>query len=143
MSKLFIDANFIIAIFKDFDTNHEKAVSNKEILVENDCYISNGVLNEIITIIMMRTKNIELTKKAYRFLNDNFTILNEYDIELFNNKVFSLFKKYNDNIFKLNFIDCSIVIISNHYNLDGVVSFDKNFNLFQDINLIDFKGNNS
>ena len=59
MSKLFIDVNFIIALFKDFDTNHERAVSNKEILVENDCYISNGVLNEIITILMMRTKNIE------------------------------------------------------------------------------------
>ena len=138
MSKLFIDANFIIALFKDFDTNHERAVSNKEILVENDCHISNGVLNEIITILMMRTKNIELTKNAYHFLKDNLTIINEYNIEIFNDKVFSIFKKYNNTNFKLSFIDCSIVIIANHYNLDGIVTFDKKFSLFQEINLIDF-----
>ena len=135
MSKLFIDANFIIAIFKDFDTNHEKAISNIKIISENDCYISNGILNEIITIIMMKTKNIELTKKAYRFLNDNFTILNEYDIEIFNDKVFSLFKKYNKNNFKLSFIDCSIVVIFKHYELDNVVSFDKGFKSIDEIKL--------
>lgn len=138
MSKFFIDTNFIIAIFKDFDSNHEKAISNIEIIRENDCYISNGILNEIITILMMRTKNIELTKKAYRFLNDNFTIINEYDIEIFNDKVFSLFKKYNKSNYKLSFIDCSIVIIFKHYKLDSVVSFDKRFKLFDEIKLYEF-----
>lgn len=138
MSKFFIDANFIIAIFKDFDTNHEKAISNIEIIRENDCYISNGILNEIITILMIRTKNIELTKKAYRFLNDNFTIINEYEIEIFNDKVFSLFKKYNKSNYKLSFIDCSIVIIFKHYKLDSVVSFDKRFKLFDEIKLYEF-----
>lgn len=138
MSKVFIDTNFIIAIFKDFDTNHGKAISNMNIINENDCYISNGILNEIITILMLRTKNIELTKKAYRFLNDNFTIINEYDIEIFNDKVFSLFKKYNKSNFKLSFIDCSIVVIFKHYELDSVVSFDKGFKLFDEINLYKF-----
>ena len=87
---------------------------------------------------MMRTKNIELTKKAYRFLNDNFTIINEYDIEIFNDKVFSLFKKYNKSNYKLSFIDCSIVIIFKHYKLDSVVSFDKRFKLFDEIKLYEF-----
>lgn len=99
MSKLFIDANFIIALFRDSDTNHKKAVNNKKILLENDCYVSNGIINEIITIMMMRTKNIELTKKAYWFIKDNFTIINEYGIEIFNDKVFSLFTKYNEKTF--------------------------------------------
>lgn len=138
MSKVFIDANFIIAIFKDFDTNHDKAISNIDIISENDGYISNGILNEIITILMMRTKNIELTKKAYRFLNDNFTIINEYNIEIFNDKVFSLFKKHNENNFKLSFIDCSIVVIFKHYGLDSIVSFDKRFKLLDEINLYEF-----
>lgn len=135
MSKLFIDANFIIALFRDSDTNHKKAVNNKKILLENDCYVSNGIINEIITIMMMRTKNIELTKKAYWFIKDNFTIINEYDIEIFNDKVFSIFTKYNEKTFNLSFIDCSVVVIVKHYKLDGVVSLDKKFKLFNEINL--------
>lgn len=88
MAKLFIDTSFIIPIFKRNDTNHGIVQKNKNILLENECFISNGVLQEVITVIMKKTKNIELTKKAYYFLEDNFTILNEQDIEKYNNRVF-------------------------------------------------------
>ena len=93
---------------------------------------------EIITILMMRTKNLELTKKAYYFLENNFNIVNEYKIKNFNDKVFSVFKKYNDDNFRLSFIDCSIVIISKYYGLDKVVTFDSKFKLFNEIKLMKF-----
>ena len=93
-------------------------------------------MHEIITVVMMKTKNIELTKKAYYFLNDNFIVINEFEIEKYTDKVFSIFKKYNKNSYKASFIDCSSVIIANNYNLDYVVSLDKFFRKFDEINCL-------
>ncbi len=136
MSKIFVDTSFIIPLFRKNDSNHELVKKNKELLLNNECYISNGVLNEVMTVIAMRTKNMKLTELIYYYLNDNFTILNEYEIEEFNKHNFYLFKKYNKHGFKLSFIDCSQVIISKYHNLDYLLSLDKDFKLFNDINLI-------
>ena len=139
MTKLFFDSSFIIPIFKRNDSNRQIVENNKKILFENECYISNGIIQEITTVIMMKTKNIELTKKAYYFLNDNFTLINEFEIEKFNDKVFSIFNKYNKDTYKASFIDCSSVIIANNFDLDYVVSLDKFFNKFEEISLLDLK----
>lgn len=137
MAKLFFDTSFIIPIFKRNDTNRDIIQKNKNIFSENECYISNGVLEEVITVIMMRTKSIEITKKAYYFLVDNFTILNEHNIERYNDRVFSIFKKYNSNTYKASYIDCSSVVIVKHFDLDYVVSLDKFFEKFEEINLFE------
>ena len=137
MAKLFFDTSFIIPIFKRNDTNRDVILKNKNILQENECFISNGVLEEVITVIMMRTKNIETTKKAYYFLVDNFTILNEHNIERYNDRVFSIFKKYNSNTYKASYIDCSSIVITKHFDLDYVVSLDKFFEKFEEINVLE------
>ncbi|MBE6487056.1 PIN domain-containing protein [Methanosphaera sp.] len=136
MNKIFIDTNFIVAIFREIEENHELAVKTCETLLNNyECCISNSIITEVVTIIMMRTKNLNLTRNAYYFMIDNFTILNEYDIDKYNDKVFKVFEKYNTNRFNLGFVDCSIVVISGYYDMDYVVSFDKNFKLFEEITL--------
>lgn len=136
MNKIFIDTNFIVAIFREIEENHELAVKTCETLLNNyECCISNSILTEVVTIIMMRTKNLNLTRNAYYFMIDNFTILNESDIDKYNDKVFKVFEKYNTNRFNLGFVDCSIVVISGYYDMDYVVSFDKNFKLFEEITL--------
>lgn len=137
MSKYFLDGNFIISIFREIELNHDLSVKTCAQLLENhECYISNSVLNEIITSLVMRTKDINLTIKAYHFMKDNLIILDESEINNFNDKVFEIFKKYNPDTFKVSFIDCSIVIISNYFNLDYIVTFDKNFKVFDEIELL-------
>lgn len=136
MNKIFIDANFIITIFREIEENHESAVKIcQKILKNHKCYISNSIITEVVTIIMMRTKNLNLTRKAYYFMVDNFTILNEYDIDKYNDKVFKIFEKYNSNKFNLGFVDCSMVVLSEYYDIDYIISFDKNFKLFEEIKL--------
>ena len=138
MSKYFLDANFIIAIFREIEANNELAISTcEELLSNHECYISNGVFNEIITILMMRTKDIELTVKAYYFMKDNLTIINEFEISMFNDRVFEMFKRYNSKSFKVGFTDCSIAFLYKYYGLDYIVTFDKNFKVFDDVNLLD------
>ena len=140
MSKYFLDANFIIAIFREIEENNKLAVSTCDDLLSNhECYISNLVFNEIITILMMRTKDLDLTINAYYFMKDNLKIINEYEINRFNENIFAMFKKYNSKSFKVGFTDCSIAFLYKHYNLDYVVTFDKNFKVFDDVNLLEFK----
>lgn len=136
MSKLLIDSSFIIALFRRNDGLHQKALENKNML-NNDCYITDGIISEVITIIGQKTKDIALVRKVYNYLKDNFTIIHESEINMYNDNVFAIFEKYNQNNFKVGFIDCSQVIIYNHYNLDYVVSLDNGFKLFEEIELKD------
>ena len=137
MSKLLIDSSFIIALFRRNDGLHQKAIKNKDILKNNDCYITDGILAEVMTIIGQKTKDIALVRIVYNYLKDNFTIIHESEINMYNDNVYAIFEKYNQNNFKVGFIDCSQVIIYNHYNLDYVVSLDNGFRLFEEIELKD------
>lgn len=134
MSKLLIDSSFIIALFRRNDGLHQKAIENKDIL-NNDCYITDGILAEVMTIIGQKTKDISLLRIVYNYLKDNFTIIHESEINMYNDNVFAVFEKYNQNSFKVGFIDCSQVIIYDNYNLDYVVSLDNGFRLFEEIEL--------
>ena len=51
MTKLFLDSSFILALINSNDSLHNRALELKDILDENDCYISNLIINEVITII--------------------------------------------------------------------------------------------
>ena len=139
MSKLLIDSSFLIALFRKNDNLNRDAILNKEILNENECFISNGILAEVITILGQKTKDMSLVRTVYNYLMDNFTILDESEIIMFNNKFFAIFEKYNRNNFKVGFIDCSQVVIYEYYDLDFVVSFDKEFDNFDEINLLKLK----
>ena len=136
MSKLLIDSSFIIALFRRNDGLHQKAIKNKDIL-NNDCYITDGILTEVMTIIGQKTKDIALVRIVYNYLKDNFTIIHESEINMYNDNVFAVFEKYNQNSFKVGFIDCSQVIIYNNYNLDYILSLDNGFRLFEEIELKD------
>ena len=136
MKKVLLDSSFIIAIFRNNDPLHQRAIENRDVL-ENDCYISNGIISEVLTILAQKTKDIALVRLVYNYMKDNFTIINESDINMYNDNVFAIFEKYNRNKFKLGFIDCSQVVIYNLYDLDYVVSFDGEFKLFEEVELFE------
>ncbi len=136
MKKILLDSSFIIAIFRRNDPLHQRAMKNRDIL-QNDCYISNGIISEVITILGQKTKDIALVRLAYNYMKDNFTIIDESDINMCNDNVFAIFEKYNKNKFRLGFIDCSQVVIYEYCGLNYVVSFDKEFKQFEEINLFD------
>ena len=137
MSKIFVDTSFIISLFRKNDSNHQLTKKYAYLIDKNECYISNAILIEIITVLMKRTKNTQLIETVYSYLNDNFIIVNGYDIEDYNDKVFKIFKKYNQNTFKVSYVDCSSIIISDYLNIAAVLSLDKGFKLFSEINLFE------
>ena len=58
--KYFVDSSFIVSLFKKTDSNHELAKEHIDIIDNNDCYITNGILLEVITILKKKQKIIVL-----------------------------------------------------------------------------------
>lgn len=94
MKKILVDSSFLVAIFRKNDSLHQRAIENRNVL-ESDCYISNGIISEVITILGQKTKDIALVRLAYNYMKDNFTIIDESDINMYNDNVFTIFEKYN------------------------------------------------
>lgn len=135
--KYFLDTSFILALVLDSDSNHEKALDLLHVLNE-DCYINNNVLNEVLTLAG-RKLNIDAAREIYYGLIDTFTLLNEYDITNYNNKNFEIFEKFvgvNNGKPKLSFTDSSIVLTMKEYNISNLISFDEEFKRIGNINLI-------
>ena len=75
MTKYFLDTNFIIGLILSNDDLHMKSVelNDKYDLENQDCYVSNHVLDEIITIIG-QYEGSNLAYNTYLMIKDNFTI---------------------------------------------------------------------
>lgn len=135
--KYFLDSSFIMALVLDSDSNYKKAVNLSYVLNE-ECFINNNVLNEVLTLTG-RKLDINSAKELYYNLIDSFEVLNEYSILNYNSENFKIFEKYigvNSNKAKLSFTDSSIVLTMKEFNISNLVSFDNEFKKVQGINLI-------
>ena len=122
LEKIFLDTSFIIALAFDNDENNKRAANLLNIL-EEDCYINNGVLNEVVTVSNNKGDYTK-AEKMFNFLIDNFTIINEYSIINYNSKTMVNFSKHNG---KLSFIDSGIITTMVEHNIKKLVTFDKAF----------------
>lgn len=132
--KIFLDSSFIISFALESDENFKKAdmLIQQENIFEQDCYISNYVINEVITIIGNKS-DINLAKETYYILKDNFTILDEQEIDNFYDKVMDIYEEYD---IKLSLTDASILLLMEYYDIPTLVSFDDGFKKNEEINLI-------
>lgn len=133
MKKVLVDTSFIIAYAILSDSQHNKSIDLKDVLLNEDCYITNGVLNECITVGYNKSKSLEIANDIYYTLIDNFKIINEYEINDFNDITLSVFNKHKG---KLSFIDSSLIVVMSRYNLDYLLTFDTQFSKEESIDLL-------
>lgn len=133
MKKVLVDTSFIIAYAILSDSQHNKSIDLKDILLNEDCYITNGILNECITVGYNKSKSLEIANNIYYTLIDNFKIINEYEINDFNDITLSVFNKHKG---KLSFIDSSLIVVMSRYNLDYLLTFDTQFSKEESIDLL-------
>lgn len=131
---IFLDSSFIISFALENDENRNKAkiLIEQEDIWEQECYISNHIINEVITVIGNKS-NLNLAKETYYILKDNFTILNEQEIDNFYDKVMDIYEEYD---IKLSLTDASILLLMEYYDIPTLVSFDDGFKKNEEINLI-------
>ena len=131
--KVFLDSSFLIAYILEGDSCFNRASElEKEGIFNNECYISNLIINEIVTVIGNKG-TLQDVINNYNAFKDNFIILDEYEIANFNDSVMNIYKKYDT---KLSFTDCAILVTMKQHNIENLVSFDKEFKRVKNINLI-------
>ncbi|OED30409.1 type II toxin-antitoxin system VapC family toxin [Methanosphaera sp. WGK6] len=134
MNKIFLDSSFIIALVNENDDLHEKAkeLVKTKILQENEIYISNLIINEVITVVG-NIINTNVAIDTYNLLVELCIILNEYKENNFNNNVINYYSFYKN---KLSFVDCSRLELMKIYDIPYLVSYDKEFKRVNEIELI-------
>ncbi|MBQ3473506.1 MAG: type II toxin-antitoxin system VapC family toxin [Methanobrevibacter sp.] len=130
--KIFVDSSFLIALVNENDSLHEKSLEYIDLIEKNDCYISNLVINEVITVIGNKI-DLETAISAFDLINDIFHIINEYEIKDFNSTTMLIYEKHGT---KLSFTDCSIIVDMHYHKIENLLSFDKEFKKAEGINLI-------
>lgn len=130
--KIFLDSSFIIALINDKDSLHKKALEFVELTEANECYISNLIINEVITVIGNKL-SLEVAISSYDLLTSVFNIVNEYDVSDFNYNNMLVYESYNT---KLSFTDSSIILLMEEFNIDNLITFDKEFKRVEGFNLI-------
>ncbi len=96
-------------------------------------------MNEVLTLTGRRL-SIDTAREIYYGLIDTFTILNEYDINNYNNKNFEIFEEFvgsNSKKTKLSFTDSSIVLTMKEHDISNLLSFDDEFKKVGEIKLIE------
>jgi predicted nucleic acid-binding protein len=130
--KIFVDSSFLIALVNENDSLHEKSLEYIDLIEKNECYISNLVINEVITVIGNKI-DLETAISAFDLINDIFHIINEYEIKDFNSNTMLIYEKHGT---KLSFTDCSLIVDMHYHKIENLLSFDKEFKKAEGINLI-------
>ncbi len=131
MTKYFFDSSFIIALALDNDSNKSKALQLTDLLSE-ECYIGNNVIEEVVNVVNLKG-DAEKAEIMYYFMMDNFKVINEHEIPNYNTKTIKMFKKFKG---KLSYTDSSMVVTVLEYNIDFLVTFDKEFKREEQINVV-------
>ena len=134
MSRILVDSSFLVALFRKDDLNHSYAIENKDYL-NNSCFITNLVISEVLTILAMKTEDMDLVNLAFNYMNDNFNLLKEFHMHNFNYYVFSLFSKVNNGKYNFSFFDASLVYLSDMHGLK-LLTFDDGFKKVDGIDLV-------
>ena len=130
--KIFIDSSFLIALINENDSLHEKSLEYLDLIEKNDCYISNLIINEVLTVIGNKI-DLKTAISAFNLLYDIFHLIDEYENKDFNSYVMLVYEKFNA---KLSFTDSSVIVNMHNEGIENLLSFDNEFKRVKDINLI-------
>lgn len=124
---IFVDTSFLIALLISTDHFHERALEISETINERKV-INNTVLNE--TLNAFSGKGGKIGKDLYNIILEMFDV--EYLSPVDYEKAMDLFLHYDSSI---NYSDCTILTTMFQNNIDRIVSFDRDFEKIEMINL--------
>lgn len=132
MKKVLADADFLVAIAKKDDTNHQKALRYATMLKNSAVFVTPFTIPEAVTVLSYKVSH----KAAKSFLQ---SVREQNFIEL---PLDQMTTKEADSIFLsrnekgTSWVDCVNVAFVKLYHLDGIVSFDKFYKKTGIVNLL-------
>ncbi len=127
---IFADSSAYIAYYNKRDKNHNKAVSLVKKIRNREfgpviIYTSDYVFDEVVTTVLLLTKNKDLAIKIGEFIKaSKITKIIKVDEEIFH-KAWEIFKKRRDKFW--SFTDCTSFAIMEKMNIKTAFTFDKHY----------------
>lgn len=121
---IFLDANYIIALFIEGHKFHKRAKEIDESIIEQEQIISRLVVSEVISVLNIKLKaNNEVIERAYYQMHNYYQIIED---RYFYDKGLEKILKYNDKDFSI--FDCIYLAVMEELGINQLVTFDKHFN---------------
>ena len=125
---LFVDTNYLCALYNKSDSLHEKAKSISPSLHEFSMAISNFVLLESYTVISQRvSKNFAIAFKEDMYNEKYYSIY--WMQKSLEDEVWDIFRSIKDKNF--SYVDASILAVMKKEKIGHLLSFDTGFDQFQ------------
>ena len=119
---IFLDASFIVAYVNAKDQNHKKAVEIAKAIdsgMHGPQVVSEYILDEVMTVLLARTKDYELTVATGRTLRKYIFIRSDEELLERTWEVFSMQNKPY-----ISFTDCSTIAICENTRIAKLATFD-------------------
>ena len=131
---IFLDSSFIIACKVADDQNHEKSIKHLHNFIKNneEVIISDYIFDEVLTVLFLKTKDLDIAIDAGSTLKSSARLLN-MDSSAFN-KAWDIFKSQTST--KLSFTDCSSLALMKKEGIRKLATFDDDFRKIKDIEII-------
>lgn len=124
---IFIEPSFLVSFYHRKSKKHEKSKKIFYKFCEEDFVISLMVIAEVLTVLRKLKVSNTLVEKAY----NNMVKMIVIDDTTYYEKTF----KYSLRN-EIGFFDNLYYLLMKDLNIDNIVTFDKDFNIFEDITII-------
>jgi len=125
---IFLETSFLVALFVPKTKKHHLAKNIMEKIKKENKVISEMNIYETLTVLRKLNQTDEFLKKVHDYLTSLYVL---EDIIHYKEAL-----KYTF-INKIGFFDNLSNVVMKNNDINGIASFDKNFYLINDINLID------
>lgn len=131
---IFIDASAYIGVLNPADNNHRKALELSSFLTyEKHTITSYAVLGEVLTVGSIRYNRQAAIDFVKSIFDSNTKIVSE-NSELIQ-RAFKIFQDIKDK--DVGWVDCYSFAIIEHYKIEKVFSFDKDFKKYAKAELLE------
>ncbi len=132
---IFLDSSFLISATVEIDQNHEKAASIMGDIISGKYgmpVISDYIFDETVTVILVRTKDLEKASLAGEKLKASMKMLKIEDMDF--NEAWEIFKSQQNA--KFSFTDCTTLSAMKTNGIKNIVTFDGDFKKIKGINVV-------
>lgn len=121
-NKVFVDTNFIVALFSPEDSLHQQAEKLSKSLSKYTVYLSNYIFAEAVTVLSQRAgKEKALIAGKYLLNKENFyTVIVDEELHGSSWEIFNSVPKKNTS-----FVDCSTIAVMRAEGISKLLIFDQ------------------
>jgi uncharacterized protein len=124
MRKIFIDANYLLALNDPLDPAHDAALEiSQEINSNTQIILSTNILLEAITLISQRVSKKHANEVLDELRSGKYQIIHPSEDQIL--EADKLFKSLISK--NISYSDCISFIILKNHNITHVITFDKHF----------------